>query len=134
MTLARLLPALACLAVAPAALAEDQPLHARVFVAELRDAATRGGPGSRASAIVEDLLERSEEFVELWNEHEVAAKHPRTKRFQHPEVGELTLSCQTLFDEEQGHRLLVFTATPGTEHADKLALLGVIGTQQLEVR
>lgn len=75
------------------------------------------------------LLELSPEFAERWAELEVAAKHPRTKRFAHPELGVITLDCQTLVDSDTGQRLLVFTATPGTPGAEKLELLAVIGTQ-----
>jgi len=49
----------------------------------------------------------------------------------HPEVGALALSCQTLLDEEQGHRLLVYTASPGTESHEKLQLLTVLGAAQV---
>jgi hypothetical protein len=107
--------------------AEDHPQHARVFVAELREASVR--PGSRAGKVVRELLRLSPEFAELWNEHDVAAKHPRTKRLQHPEVGVMTLDCQTLLDTDTGQRLLVFTAAPGSADVDKLAMLAVIGTQ-----
>lgn len=110
---------------------DDHDERGRTFVAELRAAYTRQGERSRAAAIVAELLRTSPEFAALWAEHEVAEKHPLTKRFVHPEVGELTLHCQTLLDTETSQRLLVFTATPGTEDADKLALLRVIGTQTL---
>ncbi|MDF2492647.1 MAG: transcriptional regulator [Microbacterium sp.] len=64
----------------------------------------------------------------------VIEKHPQTKRFHHPEVGDLTLDCQTLLDTESGQRLLVFTAVPGTPDAERLALLCVIGTQRMATR
>ncbi|MBN9189048.1 MAG: hypothetical protein J0I78_17705 [Microbacterium sp.] len=56
---------------------------------------------------------------------------PDVKHFLHPEVGLLTLSCQTLLDPEQSHRLLVYTAEPGSESSEKLQLLAVIGAQTL---
>lgn len=56
----------------------------------------------------------------------VAAKRPR-----HPEVGELELHCQVLYDVGQSQGLLVFTALPGSDSHAKLALLGVIGRQQV---
>ena len=59
-----------------------------------------------------------------------SASAPTTiKRFVHPELGALELNCQTLLDPQQSHRLLVYTAVPGSESYDKLQLLSVIGTQ-----
>ena len=111
--------------------AEDHDERGRTFVAELRSTYARQGRASRAGAIVAELLRVSQEFAAVWEQHDVAEKHPQTKRFCHPEVGELTLDCQTLLDTETGQRLLVFTARPGTEDEQKLALLCVIGTQQM---
>jgi hypothetical protein len=45
----------------------------------------------------------------------------------HRELGALELECQTLLDPEQSHALLVYTAAPGSESAEKLRLLSVIG-------
>ena len=53
------------------------------------------------------------------------------KRLVHPEVGSPELTCQSLLDPEQSHRLLVYTAAPGSESYDKLQLLSVIGSQSL---
>jgi hypothetical protein len=57
----------------------------------------------------------------------VGLRPTETKRFVHPEVGVLELSCQTLLDPDQSHRLLVYTAAPGSESYEKLQLLSVIG-------
>ncbi len=110
---------------------EDHDERGRAFTAELRAVYAKNGRDSRAGALVDELLRTSEEFRKMWATHEVAEKHPTSKRFQHPEVGELTLECQTLLDTETGQRLLVFTATPGSADAEKLALLQVIGMQRL---
>jgi transcriptional regulator with XRE-family HTH domain len=109
--------------------ADDHDERERTFVAELRAAHARLGADSRAGELVRELLRVSPEFAVRWADHEVAEKHPATKRFVHPEVGGLTLDCQTLLDTETGQRLLVFTATPGTPDAEKLALISVIGLQ-----
>jgi hypothetical protein len=53
------------------------------------------------------------------------------KRFRHPVVGELELSCQTLLDPDQSHRLLVYTAVPGSESYEKLELLAVVGASPM---
>ncbi|TPW77931.1 helix-turn-helix transcriptional regulator [Schumannella soli] len=108
---------------------DDQPEHGAVFTAELRSAYSTPATRARATAVVDALLASSPEFAEVWARHDVRLKHPRHKRFAHPEVGELELDCQTLVDPESGQTLLVFTATPGSPSAEKLALLAVIGAR-----
>ncbi|MDM4762235.1 helix-turn-helix transcriptional regulator [Galbitalea sp. SE-J8] len=110
---------------------DDHDERGATFVAQLRSVYARSGRSSRAGEIVGDLLARSPEFATLWARQDVAEKHPLSKRLQHPEVGIMTLDCQTLLDTETQQRLLVFTARPGTTDAEKLALLAVIGTQAL---
>ncbi len=77
------------------------------------------------------LLERSEEFRAVWALHEVGVRPDELKRFVHPELGELELQCQNLVDPARSHSLLVYTAEPGSESAEKLRLLAVIGAQEL---
>lgn len=110
---------------------EDHPLLSRLWVSGLREVAALRGPSSRAAALVDDLLGRSEEFRALWDLQEVGVRPPETKHFVHPELGTLELTCQTLVDPAQSHSLLVYTAIPGTESHEKLQLLSVIGAHQL---
>jgi hypothetical protein len=77
------------------------------------------------------LLDGSEEFRTVWNRHEIGIHYNGVKRYAHPEVGALELTCQTLLDPEQSHLLLVYTAVPGSESYEKLRLLSVIGAQQI---
>ena len=78
------------------------------------------------------LLDRSDEFRAAWERREVGLGFPPGKHLDHPEVGGLDLYCQALFDGGSGQLLLVFTAAPGSESYDRLALLNVIGRQLLE--
>ncbi|MER7013321.1 helix-turn-helix transcriptional regulator [Saccharopolyspora sp. NPDC000359] len=110
---------------------DDHALHSRFFTAGLRRLVTLRGPGSRAAHLLDLLLARSEEFRTVWAEHEIGVRHQDTKRFVHPEVGDLELTCQTLLDPDQSHQLLVYTAVPGSESYEKLQLLSVIGAQRL---
>ena len=108
-------------------LREDHDLHSRVLVALLRAGATAQGPGSPAAALATGLRHTSAEFAGLWDRHEVGLRWSSPKRFVHPEVGRIDLYCQALLDPDQNQSLLIFTATPGTESHDKLALLAVLG-------
>lgn len=106
---------------------EDHGAMSRLYASGLRQVATLRGPGSRAEKFIEVLLQESEEFSDLWAEHEIRVRPEATKRFVHPEVGELELHCQRLLDPQQSHVLLVYTAVPGTESHEKLQMLAVIG-------
>ena len=114
--------------------AEDHEQMSRLFSSGLREIVVRRGPDSRAAELVGLLKATSAEFRSLWDEHLVGIRPAEVKRFQHPQVGVLELSCQTLLDPDQSHLLLVYTAVPGSESYDKLQLLSVIGTQTLEAR
>ncbi len=110
---------------------EERALLSRVYVAGLREVVTLRGAGSRAERLAELIGKESEEFRGLWANHEAGLRPTEAKRFIHPEVGALELECQTLLDPEQSHRLLVYTAVPGSPSYEKLQLLSVIGAQSL---
>jgi transcriptional regulator with XRE-family HTH domain len=110
---------------------DERSALSRVYASGLREMITLRGADSRAARLADMLLERSEEFRTVWAAHEVAVAPAEVKRFRHPEVGDLVLNCQTLLDPEQSHRLLVYTAEPGSESYEKLQLLAVIGAQAL---
>ncbi len=112
-------------------LPEDHAHMSRTYAAGLRALLAMRGPGSRAAYLADRLLEESEEFRSLWEVHEVGIHLDELKRYQHPEVGRLELNCQALVDSHQGHRLMVYTAVPGTESHEKLEMLAVIGAQSL---
>jgi transcriptional regulator with XRE-family HTH domain len=114
-------------------LPEDHAFLSRMYAAGLRAVLAMRGPGSRAAHLAGLLLERSEEFRVLWETHEVGVHPHELKRYQHPEVGFLELNCQVLEDPHEAHRLVVFTAVPGTESYEKLQVLAVIGAQSLSL-
>ena len=104
----------------------DHAFLSRLWVSGLREVATRRGPQSRAAHYVELLSESSAEFRELWQTHEVGLRPHEVKRFLHPEVGPMELTCQSLLDVEQSHLLLVYTASPGSESHERLQLLSAV--------
>ncbi|RIV39198.1 helix-turn-helix transcriptional regulator [Micromonospora radicis] len=109
----------------------DHQQMSRVFASGARNLATVRGPDSKAARLAQFLLAESREFAELWHEHEIGLRFNDGKRFVHPELGVLALDCQTLHDPGQSHRLLVYTAAPGSETYRKLELLAAIAAQQL---
>jgi transcriptional regulator with XRE-family HTH domain len=112
-------------------LPEDRERAARANVADLRAtwARRRGDPAVRR--LVEQLRRASPLFERLWAEHDVAVRHADRKRILHPTVGLLELDCEVLLTPEQDQRLILHTAPPGTETAEKLELLRVLGLQRL---
>lgn len=109
---------------------DEQLVLSRVYAAGLRELVAMRGPGSRAAAMVDELRDNPQ-FRVVWDRHEVGVRLPEVKRFLHPAVGALELACQTLLDPDQSHRMLVYTAVPGSLSHERLQLLAVIGTQDL---
>ncbi|MFF3559681.1 helix-turn-helix transcriptional regulator [Streptomyces sp. NPDC002574] len=108
---------------------EDRAEESRMLVADLRAATVRRGD-ARAQALVDRLLQDSTEFAALWSTHEVAVLRSRRKRIRHPETGLLELDCQALLEEDRSQILALFVPVPGTETADRLALLGLLQAGQ----
>jgi transcriptional regulator with XRE-family HTH domain len=109
---------------------EEHDRLSRSYVAALRITMARHPDDPRGRTLVDRLLQDSPEFALLWADHDVSWRpgiEPKT--FCHPQVGRLQLDCQTLIAESESQILLVYTATPGTDTADRLRLLGVVGGQ-----
>jgi hypothetical protein len=111
---------------------EDHPAQSRAFVADLRAAlARRDARDTEAATLLAALLAGSPEFVALWEEHDVAFRRDDRKRIIHPTLGMLEVNCLNLFSEDGRQRLLWFTPAMGTDSAERMELLGVVGSQDL---
>jgi hypothetical protein len=100
-------------------------------VADLRLTASRYPADRTLRRLITDLASGSPRFAELW---EAVTPPPLTdpsrhKTINHPATGPITLDCDTLFVAPDDLRITVYTAEPGTEDADRLALAIVLGTQ-----
>ena len=109
---------------------EDHELHSREYAARLRGVQSRDLGDPDARELIGALLQHSPEFTQLWEEHEVALPAEAHKRIAHPTIGLIELDCLILTADNQTEKLVIFTATPGSEDAERLALLRVIGTEQ----
>lgn len=109
----------------------DHARQSRALVASLRAAHGVMGARSRAGEIAGELSARSDEFIGLWENHEVSRRFEQHKTMIHPELGEIEVDCQALFTEDESQALIVLTAAPGSEAASKLEFLRVLGTQKV---
>jgi transcriptional regulator with XRE-family HTH domain len=110
---------------------DDHEMLSRSYAANLRAVDGRWADDHELHELIDHLVRESEEFAEIWERHEVASRIDTRKRFIHPLVGPMTLDCQILTSENLMERLVVFTATAGTDDAKQLELLAVLGTQEL---
>ncbi len=108
---------------------DEHEFYSRLWVSGLRGVLAARGPGSRADELRGLLAARSVEFREVWERHEVGLAPQETKRYLHPELGRMELACQVLLDPEESHRLLVYTAVPGSESHEKLRMLSALATR-----
>jgi transcriptional regulator with XRE-family HTH domain len=93
-------------------------------VAVLRAEAGRDPYDRGLSDLVGELSTRSELFRTLWATHNVRRHDSGVKRFQHPVVGELTLSFDSMeLLADPGLTMFVYTAEPGSKSAQALNLL-----------
>nr|BFD88251.1 helix-turn-helix transcriptional regulator [Streptomyces sp. Xyl84] len=78
--------------------------------------------------LVGELTTLSPEFRSRWAAHDVLMRHDGVKRLQHPDVGHLELTFQSLDLPLSGravHDLIIYTAEPGSASEDRLKLLAV---------
>lgn len=106
---------------------EDHERQGRSQVSSLRAALAAAGPGSAADEMLHVLLRESEEFVRVWELHEVARRFDDHKTVVHPALGHIEVDCQALFTEDQSQALVVLTPAPGSEAEEKIRLLAVLG-------
>jgi transcriptional regulator with XRE-family HTH domain len=103
------------------------------LVADLRLTAARYPSDQRLKQLIRDLATQSPRFEKLWESgtpkpHQDYGRH---KVIDHPDVGHITLDCDTFIVAADDLRIMIYTAEPGTEDAERLALAIVLGTQSL---
>jgi transcriptional regulator with XRE-family HTH domain len=111
---------------------EHEDLQASL-VADLRLTAARYPSDRRVNDLVRELRAHSPRFVLLWESSDMPPPRDTTRHkvIGHPGVGHITLDCDTLIDAGDDLRITIYTAEPGTDDADRLALAILLGTQEL---
>jgi transcriptional regulator with XRE-family HTH domain len=110
---------------------EEDDRTAGESVASLRAITARYPDDAGLKRLLDDLRSKSPRFVHLWNEARPAERRASTKTVLHPELGSITLDCDALHLPDTDQRMIVYSAAPNSPAADALALLRVVGLQQL---
>ncbi|MFD6533939.1 helix-turn-helix transcriptional regulator [Streptomyces sp. NPDC060184] len=102
----------------------DWDTQVRGCVARLRAEAGLNPDAPDLTSLVGELLLKSPDFAKLWDRYEVIGRKKIQKTFNHPQVGILTLSGQSMnIEGTPGQRLGAYTADPGTPDHDAMLLL-----------
>ncbi len=111
----------------------DWELFAEMCVGIMRAEAGRDPHDRVLQDLVGELATRSETFSRLWTAHDVRTHGTGSKRFHHPVVGDVTLLYEELaVTADDGLRLFIYTAEPGSPSAERLQLLANWSGQAVE--
>ena len=101
------------------------------LVADLRVAAARYPADRSLTELIRELSAQSPRFVELWQTAVIAQSQDRSRQkvIDHPDVGRISVDCDELIVAGDDLRIMVYTAEPGIEDAERLALAIVLGTR-----
>ncbi|MDR2323416.1 MAG: helix-turn-helix transcriptional regulator [Microbacterium sp.] len=109
----------------------DWPLARRTGAAILRREAGRDPLDEVLTELIGELSTLSPLFREDWARRDVHEHRTGTKPFVHPEVGRLDLVFEVLETPgDSTYRLVTYSAEPGTEAAEKLAILGSLAVER----
>lgn len=101
------------------------------IVADLRAATAQYPNDTDLHRLIDDLRSVSTRFAALWESGAVSTHVAARKAFDHPTIGRITLDCDVMTVHHSDLRIVAYTAAPGSEDAQKLDLLRVVGTQRL---
>jgi hypothetical protein len=110
--------------------AETQALE-RELVADLHTATGRYPEDPDLCKLVAELRAENSRFAALWDERPAAVHSSEHKVFEHPHVGRIELDCDVLRADGTDLMLVVYSAPAGSTGSEALALLDVVGLQNL---
>lgn len=111
----------------------DWERAANDVVAILHSEAGRNPYDRDLTELIGELSTRSETFRSLWATHNVRYHDTGTKHFQHPVVGELTLTYEVMeLRADADLTMFVYSAEPDTPHQEALSFLASWATSRAE--
>ena len=109
----------------------ESEVTAAQSVASLRTAMAAYPADPELRWLVAELRRRSHHFDQLWEQSPATRWLSHTKTIEHPELGAITLDCESLAIPDSGQTVIVYSAEPGSTAAEQLDLLRVLGTQRM---
>jgi transcriptional regulator with XRE-family HTH domain len=105
----------------------DRERHAKLLLAQFRDASRHLVNDPWYGRFVERLQQRSQEFADWWSRYDVERVQETQKVIEHPAVGRLTLRQTVLqvVDDSRALYLILYTPDPDTDTAVKLQKLAI---------
>jgi transcriptional regulator with XRE-family HTH domain len=98
--------------------------EARKIASYLRTASIELPEDRQLAELVGELSIKSPEFARMWAEHPVGECGNSVREFQHPLVGRLTLTEESLrLPDDPGINVIFHGAAPGSDSAERLRLL-----------
>jgi hypothetical protein len=112
----------------------DWALARRTVAAMMRLEAGRDPLNEELTALIGELSTLSPQFRSDWAGHDVHEHRHGVKSFRHPEVGVIEVAFDVFeMPGEAGLQIVTYSAPPGTDSADKFALLAAwAATRQAE--
>jgi transcriptional regulator with XRE-family HTH domain len=101
-------------------------------VADLRASLARDPRDAKLRALVDELLQGSPEFGEMWADHQVAVRKVQRKQVEHAQFGPMEFDCQVLDVPGTAIRLVVYVPQPDSPTAAAFATLGELTPVTLE--
>jgi transcriptional regulator with XRE-family HTH domain len=109
----------------------DWERAAAVMVAGFRQSLGGDTDDPRVVELVGELSLASPQFRRIWARHDVADRRGASLTYDHPQVGALSLDREKLaIGGTDGMMLVIFHPEPGSESAEKLALLASAVAEQ----
>jgi transcriptional regulator with XRE-family HTH domain len=101
--------------------------HAKLLLAQFRDASRHVVNDPWFGQFIERLKERSPESAEWWSRYDVERVQETEKVVDHPAVGQIALRQTVLqvVDDSRPLYLILYTPSPGTDTAEKLQKLAL---------
>ncbi len=110
---------------------ETQASMSQSYVADLRATSGRHPGDRRVDDFIKRLRNRSGEFTALWDSAAVRVRRSGPHQVLHPALGLIDLECAGMLSTDGRHRLVWYSPRAGTEDAQQLQLLTVVGTARL---